>query len=342
MKPLIHSSLINGPFDDPGLYVEIKWEKRALLFDLGDNSVLEPAKLLKVTDAFVSHTHMDHFVGFDHLLRIVLKREKGLRVFGPPGIIDSIEGKLSGYTWNLTEGYPFTLHVTEVYTDKIKKAEFCARDGFRRHDISFLPFSGVLLNEDMLTIYTTHLDHKIPSLSFALKERFHININKDKLVALNLPVGPWLRRFKEALWEGLSEDENFTATWEEGGKRHKREFPLGKLKDSIATVTEGQKISYIVDAVFSAENENKIIGLAKDSHIMYCEAAYLDRDRDMASERFHLTARQAGEIARKAGVRDLVIFHFSPRYLDDPALLYKEAMEAFKVSPHTNPLPDTG
>lgn len=330
MKPLIHSSLINGPFDDPGLYIEIKWERRAILFDLGDNSTLEPAKLLKVSDAFISHTHMDHFVGFDHLLRIVLNREKGLRIFGPPGIIDSIEGKLSGYTWNLTEGYPLTLQVTEVYTDKIKKAEFCAKDGFRRHDISFLPFSGILLDEDMLTIYTRHLDHKIPSLGFALKERFHININKDKLSTLNLPVGPWLRRFKEALWEGKSDDENFAVTVDEGGSRHTREFQLGKLRDSIATVTEGQKISYIVDSVYSKENEEKIVWLAKDSDIIYCEAAYLDRDRDIASERFHLTARQAGGLARKAGAKDLVILHFSPRYKDEPPSLYKEAMDAFR------------
>lgn len=333
MKPLIHSSLINSPFDDPGLYVEIKWERRAILFDLGDNSLLEAAKLLKVTDAFVSHTHMDHFVGFDHLLRVVLRREKGLRVFGPPGIIDSIEGKLSGYTWNLTEEYPFILHVTEVYTDKIKKAEFCARDGFSRHDISFLPFSGTLLEEDMFTIHTCHLDHKIPSLGFALKERFHININKDKLDALDLPVGPWLRRFKEALWMERHESEYFNITWEEKGMSYTREFPLGDLRDSIATVTKGQKISYIVDAVHNKENEEKIIGLAKDSDIMYCEASYLDKDRDIASERFHLTARQAGELARKAGAKDLVIFHFSPRYIDDPALLYNEAIEAFRGSP---------
>ncbi len=317
MKPLLHPALINGPFEDPGLCVEIKWERRAILFDLGDNAVLEPAKLLKVSDVFVSHTHMDHFVGFDHLLRIVLGREKALRVYGPPGITDSVEGKLRGYTWNLTEEYPLILQVTEVSADRIKRAEFYAKDGFKRRDTDTLPFSGILLEEDMFTIHACHFDHKIPSLGFALKERFHININKDKLAALNLQVGPWLREFKEALWEGRPEGEYF------------KEFPLGVLRDRIATVTEGQKISYIVDAVYNADNEEKIVGLAKDSDIMYCEAAYLDKDRDIASERYHLTARQAGELARKAGAKELVILHFSPRYKDDPDALYKEAMEAF-------------
>ena len=273
---------------------------------------------------------MDHFVGFDHLLRIVLRREKALRVYGPPGIIDNIEGKLSGYTWNLTEGYPFVLHVTEVYPDKIKRCEFCAEDGFKRRDLSFLPFSGTLLDEEMFTVHACHLDHKIPSLGVALKERFHVNINKDKLDRLGLSVGPWLKKFKQALWEGVSENENFTITSEGDSGMNKREYPLGELKELIATITEGQKLSYIVDAVYNRDNEEKIISLAEGSDIMYCEAAYLDKDMAMAAGRFHLTARQAGELARKTDAKNLVIFHFSPRYKDDPDALYNEAMHAFR------------
>ena len=95
-------------------------------------------------------------------------------------------------------------------------------------------------------------------------------------------------------------------------------------------MTEGQKISYIVDAVYHQENEEKIVSLARDSDILYCEAAYLDQDRGIALERGHLTARQAGELARKAGAKELIILHFSPRYKDDPHALYQEALLAFK------------
>lgn len=330
MKPLIHTFLINGPFEDPGLYTEIKWEKRSLLFDLGDISVLEPAKLLKVSDIFVTHTHMDHFAGFDYLLRLILRREKGLRLFGPPGIINNLEGKLSGYTWNLTGEYPFTIHAVEVHKDEIRMADFSAKDGFKRIDTGIQPFTGIILDEEMFTVSANHLDHMIPSLGFALKERFHININKDKLNAMGLPVGPWLRRFKQALWDGEAEDGTFTIGSEETGVGTSKDFRLGELKNGIATISEGQKISYIVDAIYNAENEEKIIQLSKDSDVMYCEAAYLDKDTTLASERFHLTARQAGEIARKACVKELAIFHFSPRYIDDPVPLYEEATKAFR------------
>ena len=65
MSSRFHPNLINDPFGDPALYIEFMFEKRAILFDLGELSGLTPRKLLRVRDVFVSHMHMDHFCGFD-------------------------------------------------------------------------------------------------------------------------------------------------------------------------------------------------------------------------------------------------------------------------------------
>ena len=67
MRPLLHPTLVNGRSGDPALYIETLFEKRAILFDLGDISNLPPRKIQRLEHIFVSHTHIDHFIGFDRL-----------------------------------------------------------------------------------------------------------------------------------------------------------------------------------------------------------------------------------------------------------------------------------
>ncbi len=87
MKPLFHPQMVNGNFEDPVLFVDFLFERRALMFDLGDISALPAKKILRLSHVFISHTHMDHFIGFDHLLRICLGRDRNLALFGPPGLL---------------------------------------------------------------------------------------------------------------------------------------------------------------------------------------------------------------------------------------------------------------
>jgi ribonuclease Z len=105
---------------------------------------------------------------------------------------------------------------------------------------------------------------------------------------------------------------------------------LGVIKERFLTISRGQKIAYVVDARYDEENEAKIVVLAQGADLFYCESPYLDVDAEKARDRYHLTARQAGLMARKAQVRDLVVFHFSPRYTGQGEALEREAMEAFQ------------
>jgi len=69
---MFNARLVNDPFGDPALYLDLRYRREALLFDLGDIQELAPRMILKIDHIFVTHTHMDHFIGFDHLLRICL------------------------------------------------------------------------------------------------------------------------------------------------------------------------------------------------------------------------------------------------------------------------------
>jgi ribonuclease Z len=58
MRPMLHPMLVNGRTGDPALYVETLFERRAILFDLGDITALSPRKIQRLEYAFVSHTHI--------------------------------------------------------------------------------------------------------------------------------------------------------------------------------------------------------------------------------------------------------------------------------------------
>jgi ribonuclease Z len=328
MTPQFHPSLVNGPFDDPAVYVDFLHERRALLFDLGDIRALPPRKILRLTHIFISHTHIDHFIGFDHLLRLCLGREKRLHLFGPPGFTAQVEHRLASYTWNLVESYPtdLTLVAAELHPDgSCISAEFhCCRRFRRECERTEQLQDGILLDEETFLIRAAFLDHKTISLAYALEEKNHVNIMKNRLLELELPTGPWLAELKRAVVRGEPDGTRVRAWWHDAGGRVERYFTLGELKKEILRIVPGQKIAYVTDAAHSPANAARIVDLTRGADYLFIEATFLGEDHERAAERHHLTALQAGLLARRAGAARAIPFHFSPRYLGMEDRLRKE------------------
>jgi len=333
MRPSFHPRLINDPFSDPGLFVPFLYQRRALMFDLGALHNLSARDLLKVSHVFVTHTHMDHFIGFDSLLRVFLGRETEPHIFGPPDFLAQVEGKLAGYTWNLVgdTDYGLRLRVTEVHSNRTLTRLYVCQDRFRRTSDEWEePFSGVLWQEPAFRVEAALLDHQIPCLGFSLRENFYVNISNEALKDLGLAAGPWLNRFKSALYEEWDSSDEFVVRWEQDGRKRERAFVLGDLAQKIARISPGQRIAYITDIIGSNENRVKVMGLAENADHLFVEAAFLDCEKETARRKYHLTAREAGELARSAGVKQITLFHFSPRYSHQPDALEREARAAFE------------
>ncbi|MFA4915394.1 MAG: MBL fold metallo-hydrolase [Syntrophales bacterium] len=330
---MFNTSLINDPFGDPGVYVEFKYRNEAILFDLGDLHLLPPRKLLKITHIFVSHTHMDHFIGFDHLLRICLGRDRHISMFGPPGFHKHLENKIGAYTWNLVENYmnDFALLVTEIHPGgKITKCYRC-RTAFKPEMVAEQEgFDGTLVEGDFFSVRGVFLNHKIPCLAFRFEEKNRVNIKKNVLQEMGFPIGPWLMELKNHVLSGDDDETPVRVRWKEG-KQDVREklVPLGELKATVIKVTPGQKLTYVTDAIYDDENAQKIVELADASDLLFIEATFLHEDGEKAAKTHHLTALQAGNLARMAGVKRISLFHFSPKYKGYGDLLLEQAMKAF-------------
>ena len=330
VRPFFHPHLVNQPWADPGLHVELLFERRSLLFDAGDLRALAPRKILRVSDVFISHAHMDHFMGFDWLLRICLGRDKKVRLFGPPGFLDQVEHKLAAYSWNLARNYvtDFGLTVAEFHPDgSARSACFSCHGGFRRaHETILYTADRILIDEPAFRVRAAFLDHKIPCLAFALEEKTHVNIWRNRLAELGVAVGPWLKELKHAVLRGAADDSLVTAP--RADATGTLCLPLGLFKTQALRIVPGEKLCYVTDCAYHPANVERIIDLARDSDVLFIEAMFLEEDRDHAAAKSHLTARQAGEIARAAGARRVIPFHFSARYSGCYELLQAELDKA--------------
>jgi ribonuclease Z len=333
MRPIFSPELVNDPFGDPGLYVDFKFEKRALLFDLGDLTALPPKKILRVSDVFVSHTHMDHFFGFDRLLRLCLGRHTCMRLYGPPGFTAQVAHKLAAYTWNLVENYPgdFVVDVWEVDPDwQARGTRLRCHQRFQAEPLAARCLhDGVLLDAPAFRVRAAFLDHGTACLGFAIEEKAHVNVWKNRLAELGLAVGPWLKELKDAVARNAPDETPVRAWWRDRNGAHERVFSLGALKAAVLQLVPGEKICYVTDVAFQPDNVERITALAAQATQLFIECPFLDQDADQAARKRHLTARQAGSIARMAGAQRVIPFHFSPRYAGREVELRREVEAAW-------------
>ena len=131
----------------------------------------------------------------------------------------------------------------------------------------------------------------------------------EKAQEMGVPRGP--------LWGRLQKGEAVSL---EDGREVRPDEVLGPAR-------KGRKISYVTDTLPVESIHTEVA----DSDYLFCEGMFDDAHLQSAKEKRHMTARQAGILARRSGgVKNLGLFHFSPRYTDRELLpLLEQAREEF-------------
>ncbi|MFD7083537.1 ribonuclease Z [Streptomyces sp. NPDC002181] len=106
--------------------------------------------------------------------------------------------------------------------------------------------------------------------------------------------------------------------------RIQREGQLdGITLDDVSEHKPGQSFAFVMDTRLCPG----VDALAEGADMLVIESTFLDEDEALATDHGHLTAGQAARVARDAGVRHLVLTHFSQRY-SDPAEFERQARAA--------------
>ena len=153
-----------------------------------------------------------------------------------------------------------------------------------------------------------------------------MNVDGDALAKAGFAPGRWLAELKSALRTVRPTTRGSPVA---RADRSTVELAVGELR-ALVRVTEGQKFGYIVDTRFIPENLAVLLPVMHNADVLFCESPFLDEDRDQAAMRYHLTAAEAGTIARLSRARRLKVFHYSPRYQGRGDLLRQEAEAAFR------------
>ena len=243
---------------------------------------LRPSKIKQI---FISHLHGDHIYGLPGLISSfsLQNRSEDLTIFGPPGLKKFMDTICEISHLHLS----FRLDIIEI------------DPGIKEQ----------ILEDDLITVNTIPLTHRIPTCGFLFKEKkADFNIRKDVIEIYNIDV-PSIIKIKEGA-DFISHD----------GKK----IPN---KELVHSPKKSRSYAYCSDTRYNPA----IIPQIKGVDLLYHEATFLHRLVHQAEYTQHSTAKEAALIAKAANVGKLIIGHFSSRYMKLEPLL-EEAKQFFENS----------
>lgn len=300
---------VNSPFDDTSFFIRNMYKKSPFLFDCGRLGKITNSEILSISDIFISHTHIDHFYGFDRIIRGSICADKTIRVFGPPGIIKNVQGKIDAYTWNLIKSYNLNISVIELSKkDIFRQATYSAFKGFIP-ELTEIRYDDIELG-DGFTFEYEFFDHGINSMGYRINEPQQIHINKELLNDKGYVPGKWIGELNNALEMNAPKDTIIECEMKEGIIKKS----IKELEEEIIIYKKPQSITFMTDLAPTYTNIQKAINFAKDSTILLIEGMFLKNEILHSIDKKHLTLELSKYIFQQSTSKYVKFFHFAPRY----------------------------
>lgn len=208
-------------------------------------------------------------------------------------------------------------HTGDIYIhahpdlEPILKAQldyFCKDLSFQVHFEPLNPLKSEVIYEDRsLTVTTIPLVHSMPTCGFLFKEKMgNPHLNRELLDFYKVGIEDM---------KNLRNGADFTT--QDG-----QIIPNSRF---ITPPTPPKSYAYCSDTAYS----ERIIPIIQGADVLFHEATFAESEAFRTKETLHSTAKQAATIAQKAGVKQLIIGHYSARYADLTPL-HNEAQSIFK------------
>lgn len=165
---------------------------------------------------------------------------------------------------------------------------------------------GVVEDDGKFRIEAVYLDHGIDNLAWRITEPDCRKFDAQKLLSCQIK-GPSVKLLQA---QGFIHVDGQTI-----------------VLDDVSHIRKGDSIALVIDT----RQCQQAVDIAQGAKLLLCESTYLEEHRELAYKHFHMTAKQAAEVARDAGVNKLILTHFSARYLNLKEFEY----EARQIFPNT-------
>jgi len=293
-----------------------------LLFDCGDGclSELALADILAVDHLLFSHLHMDHVGGFDSFFRCVFNRNtRPNRIWGPPETARILQHRFQGFLWNLHEEMSASWFVSDIHPGRIRTTRYELREAFAvAHEEGVQSYERTLLEGAGFLIEAVTMDHRTPAMAYLIREKARRNIDTSRLASLSLRPGPWLKELKKS---PTASDHMVI-----DGVEHS----MDELLKALVVETPGESLAYLTYFLLDEPALDRLSDALRGCGTIICEGQYRHADLELARKHFHMTTVLSATLAKRAGVKELLLFHLSDRYLpEDWIEMLRDARQVF-------------